>query len=62
MRVRSLVDEARQCREWAEEFTGPPEGPMFLRIASEFDEIARAAAPQADRGVALEIASPAIEV
>ena len=62
MRVRSLADEARQCREWAEEFAGRPEGPMFLRIAGEFDEIARAAASPADGGAGLKNTSRASEV
>ncbi len=40
MQQRSMVEEARKCREWAHELAGQPEQAMLLRIAHAFDDLA----------------------
>lgn len=40
MGQRLFVEEARQCRRWAEELAGKPDGSMLLRIAHAFDALA----------------------
>jgi hypothetical protein len=40
MRRFSLIKEAAICREMAREFSGYPEAPFLLRIATEFEELA----------------------
>jgi len=40
MRKSFLKDEAAACRELAKHFTGRPEEPFLLRIASAMDDLA----------------------
>ena len=35
-----LEAEAKKCRDIAAEFTGRPEGPFLLNVASAFEELA----------------------
>ncbi len=43
MSQRTLTNEAADCRSWAHEFEGRPEKAFLLKLASEFENLARAA-------------------